>query len=77
MAAGYIPGSRAVTVSLNGIPQMIRRKNGITSLTGAVADDITDIDRVNFLLYHEVMHVLNTEGFFKQHEFAALKSCFR
>ena len=73
MAAGYIPGSRAVTVSLNGIPQMIRRKNGITSLTGAVADDITDIDRVNFLLYHEVMHVLSTEGFFKQHEFAALK----
>ena len=73
MAAGYIPGSRAITVSLNGIPQMIRRNNGIASLTGAVADDITDIDRVNFLLYHEVMHVLSTEGFFKQHEFRALK----
>ena len=73
MAAGYIPGSRAITVSLNGIPQMIRRNNGIASLTGSVADDITDIDRVNFLLYHEVMHVLSTEGFFKQHEFRALK----
>ena len=73
MAAGYIPGSRAVTVSLNGIPQMIRRQNGIASVTGQVADDITDIDRVNFLLYHEVMHVLSTEGFFKEHEFRALR----
>ena len=52
---------------------MIRRKNGIASLTGEVADDITDMNRVNFLLYHEVMHVLTTEGFFKHHEFVALK----
>ena len=73
LAAGYVPGSRSITVALNGIPQMLRRQNGIASLTGKVADDITDIDRVNFLLYHEVMHVLSTQGFFKQHEFAALK----
>ena len=73
LAAGYVPGSRSITVALNGIPQMLRRQNGLTSLTGEVADDITDIDRVNFLLYHEVMHVLSTQGFFKQHEFAALK----
>lgn len=73
LAAAYIPGSRAVKVALNGIPQMLRRKNGIAELTGQVAEDITDIDRVNFLLYHEVMHVLSREGFFKQHEIAALK----
>ena len=73
LAAAYIPGSRAVKVALNGIPQMLRRKNGIAELTGEVAEDITDIDRVNFLLYHEVMHVLSREGFFKQHEMEALK----
>ena len=73
LAAAYIPGSRAVKIALNGIPQMLRRKNGIAELTGQVAEDITDIDRVNFLLYHEVMHVLSREGFFKQHEIAALK----
>ena len=32
LAAGYIPGSRAVKVALNGIPQMLRRKNGIAEI---------------------------------------------
>ena len=59
IAARYLVGSKLVEVAFNGVPQLARK-------------NVNKQDAYNFLLYHEVMHALRTQGFFKQHEWLAL-----
>ena len=59
IAARYLVGSKLVEVAFNGVPELARK-------------NINRQDAYNFLLYHEVMHALRTQGFFKQHEWLAL-----
>ena len=61
VAAQYLTTERLVRIGLNGIPELARPGAKYTQ------------DASNYLLYHETMHHLLRHGFFKQHEWLALK----
>ena len=58
MAGEYILGERGVHVAYNAVPEL--RPN------------LNRTDSINYVLHHEVMHLLRTEGFFTQKEWYAL-----
>ena len=58
MAGEYILGERGVHVAYNAVPEL--RPN------------LNRTDSINYVLHHEVMHLLRTEGFFTQKEWLAL-----
>ncbi len=59
-AGQYILGDRAVRVAYNAIPEL--RPN------------LNRTDSRNYILHHEVMHLLRHEGFFTQNEWLALST---
>ena len=61
LAAQYLTTERLVRIGLNGIPELARPGAQYTQ------------DASNYMLYHETMHHLLRHGFFKQHEWLALK----
>ena len=60
LAGKYILGSRGVEVAYNAIPEL--RPN------------LNRTDSLNYVLHHEVMHLLRNEGFFTQKEWYALSN---
>ena len=58
LAGRYILGERGVQVAYNAVPEL--RPN------------LNRNDSINYVLHHEVMHLLRTEGFFTRNEYAAL-----
>ncbi len=59
LAGKFILGERGVQVAYNAVPQL--RPN------------LNRNDSLNYVLHHEVMHLLRTEGFFTQNEYLALE----
>tara|TARA_R110000772_G_scaffold268625_1_gene396872 strand:+ start:1856 stop:9493 length:7638 start_codon:yes stop_codon:yes gene_type:complete len=70
LAARYINGSKTIEVAFNGLAQLQRTK--YNPQTREQESLVEPADNYKFLLYHEVMHALRDEGFFKQHEWRAL-----
>jgi hypothetical protein len=59
LAGKFILGERGVQVAYNAVPQL--RPN------------LNRNDSLNYVLHHEVMHLLRTEGFFTKNEYMALE----
>mgnify|MGYP003132753047 CR=1 FL=1 len=59
LAGKFILGERGVQVAYNAVPQL--RPN------------LNRNDSLNYVLHHEVMHLLRTEGFFTKNEYLALE----
>ena len=59
LAGKFILGERGVQVAYNAVPQL--RPN------------LNRNDSLNYVLHHEVMHLLRTEGFFTKKEYMALE----